>query len=105
MTETRGAAMISVDTLSYAKRLESAGVPVEQAEAHALALSDILVTQAASKADLNALEQRLTLFVKEQVAILRAEMQAQKVDILKWMWVSAVGQASVTIAAIRYMLH
>lgn len=89
--------MISLDTLSYAKRLESAGVPAQQAEAHALALSDILITQAAGKADLAALEERLKLFVKEQVADL-------KVDMLKWMFASAVGQASLVIATVRYML-
>jgi hypothetical protein len=101
--------MISLDALSYAKRLESSGVPVEQAEAHALALADVLVTQAASKADLAALGERLERFVKEQIAILRAEMRAemqqQKVEILKWVFAAAIGQTSLIIAAIRYMSH
>jgi hypothetical protein len=48
---------------------------------------------------------RLELFVKEQVAILRTEMQEQKAEILKWMFASAVGQVSVIVAVLRYMPH
>lgn len=90
--------MISLDTLSYAKRLESAGVPTGQAEAHAMALADILVTQAASKSDLAAFEERLRLFINKQLA-------EQKAEILKWIFASAVGQASLILVAIRYMPH
>ncbi|CAN7437097.1 hypothetical protein [Duganella sp. LjRoot269] len=90
--------MISLDTLSYAKRLESAGVPTGQAEAHAMALADILVTQAASKSDLAAFEERLRLFINQQLA-------EQKAEILKWIFASAVGQASLILVAIRYMPH
>jgi hypothetical protein len=90
--------MISLDTLSYAKRLESAGVPAGQAEAHAMALADILVTQAASKSDLAAFEERLRLFINQQLA-------EQKAEILKWIFASAVGQASLILVAIRYMPH
>jgi hypothetical protein len=90
--------MISIDTLSYAKRLESAGVPAQQAEAHAMALSDILMTQAASKADLIAMEERLKLYFKEQLAEF-------KVDVVKLVLAMTVGQVGVLIAATRYMLH
>jgi hypothetical protein len=90
--------MITFDTLSYAKRLESAGVPPAQAEAHAMALADILVTQVASKSDLAALEERLRSFIKEQLA-------EQKVEISKWIFASAVGQTSLILLAIRYMPH
>jgi hypothetical protein len=91
-------AMISIDTLSYAKRLETAGVPAQQAEAHAMALADILMTQAASKADLATLEERLKLYIKEQLA-------EQKAEMLKWMFASAIGQTSLIMLAIRYMPH
>ncbi|NGZ83643.1 hypothetical protein [Duganella aceris] len=97
--------MIFIDTLSYAKRLESAGVPAQQAEAHAMALSDVLMTQVASKSDLAALEERLMLFIKEQIAILRGELAAQKVDMLKLILASALGQTAAIIAAIRYLPH
>ncbi|TFW30084.1 hypothetical protein [Duganella callida] len=45
--------MNAIDTLSYAKRLIAVGLPPEQAEAHALAMDQVL-TQTASKADLDA---------------------------------------------------
>jgi hypothetical protein len=90
--------MIFIDTLSYAKRLESAGVPAQQAEAHAMALSEILVTQAASKADLAALEDRLRLYFKELLAQF-------KVDVMKLIFATAIGQTGLIIAAIRYMPH
>lgn len=90
--------MSSIDTLSYAKRLESAGVPTPQAEAHAAALSDVLLTQAVSQADLTGLGDRLELFVKEQLA-------QQKAEILKWIFAASLGQIGAVIAVIRYLPH
>jgi hypothetical protein len=40
---------MSIDTLSYVKRLESAGVPRAQAEAHAEAMREEIVPQVASE--------------------------------------------------------
>ncbi|MBV6322649.1 coiled-coil domain-containing protein [Duganella violaceipulchra] len=48
------------DTLSYTRRLEAAGVPPEQAEAHALALSEALRMQLATKADLQLCKTELS---------------------------------------------
>ena len=42
-----------IDTLSYVKRLESAGVPRQQAEAHAEAMRAEIVPQVATKADVD----------------------------------------------------
>ena len=52
--------MTSFDTLSYTKRLEVAGVPAEQAEAHAMALVDVLSVQTVSKIELNSSNGDLT---------------------------------------------
>ena len=41
------------DTLTYARTLEAAGVPRQQAEAHAQALADFLSTELVTKADLS----------------------------------------------------
>ncbi|OEZ98509.1 hypothetical protein [Duganella sp. HH101] len=49
----------SFDTLSYTRRLEAAGIPAEQAEAHALALSDVMRTQCATKADMYDLREAM----------------------------------------------
>ena len=48
------------DSLGYAKRLESVGVPRAQAEAQADALRDLIEGQLATKRDLRELEERLT---------------------------------------------
>ncbi|MTW16011.1 hypothetical protein GJ689_07295 [Rhodoplanes serenus] len=42
------------DTLGYAKRLQEAGVPVGQAEAHATAARDFIMAELVTKADLKA---------------------------------------------------
>ena len=44
---------MTTDTLEYVKRLEAAGVPRPQAEAHAEALRDTIAPQLATKADLD----------------------------------------------------
>ncbi len=45
---------MTIDTLAHARRLEAAGVPSEQAEAHAEAARDAVTENAATKADLRA---------------------------------------------------
>ena len=93
--------MISFDTLDYAKRLESGGVPPAQAAA----LASILVPHAVSQTDLAAFEERLKVFVQDQIAALRVEITEQKAEILKWVFASAIGQTTLILLAIRYMPH
>jgi hypothetical protein len=50
---------IPFDTLDYARKLETAGVPVEQAELQASALGEALAKAVATPHDLAALENRL----------------------------------------------
>ena len=55
---------IAFDTLKYANRLKKAGVPPEQAEEQASALSEafeVNLKELATKSDLVQLEQRLTI--------------------------------------------
>jgi len=49
------------DTLGYAKRLRDAGVPVDQAEAHAEAARDFVMAELVTKSDLEAAMDRLSL--------------------------------------------
>lgn len=46
----------TIDTLGFAKHLRSAGVPDKQAEAHAEAVRDYLMSEVATKSDINRLE-------------------------------------------------
>ena len=62
---------IQFDTLDYAKRLASAGVPTQQAEAHATALGEVLGSAVVVHGELAAMERNLLGEIK---------LVAQKVD-------------------------
>ncbi|PVX33631.1 hypothetical protein [Janthinobacterium sp. 78] len=62
---------IQFDTLEYAKRLASAGVPTQQAEAHAAALGDVLGSAVVVHGELAALERNMLGEIK---------LVAQRVD-------------------------
>ncbi len=57
--------MLSFDTLTHAKRLQEAGVPARQAEAHAGALKELVEDNLATKRDLKELEVALRHDMKE----------------------------------------
>jgi hypothetical protein len=66
---------MTIDTLSYVKRLEAAGVDRRQAEAQAEALRDEVAPQLATRADLDRaitrLEQKIeTLLWKHSLGVL-----------------------------------
>jgi hypothetical protein len=58
------AVAIPFDTLDYAKKLETAGVPAAQAELQATALGDALAKAVAAPADLAGLESRLVASIQ-----------------------------------------
>ncbi len=51
---------VAFDTLAYSRRLRAAGVPEEQAAAHAEALAELATDHLATKADIRELEHKLT---------------------------------------------
>ena len=79
---------IQFDTLDYAKRLASAGVPTQQAEAHAAALGDVLGSAVVVHGELAALERNLLGEIK---------LVAQRVD-------TRVGALDVKIDALELKL-
>ncbi|PLY43538.1 hypothetical protein CSZ94_07760 [Janthinobacterium sp. ROICE36] len=79
---------IQFDTLDYAKRLASAGVPTQQAEAHAAALGDVLGSAVVVHSELAALERNLLGEIK---------LVAQRVD-------TRVGALDVKIDALELKL-
>jgi hypothetical protein len=58
------AVAIPFDTLDYARKLETAGVPAAQAELQAMALGDALAKAVAAPADLVGLESRLVASIE-----------------------------------------
>lgn len=76
---------ILFDTLAYAKKLISAGVPEKQAEVQAEALADVLNDQLVSR-------QYLDLRLKEQ-----------QVEIIKWVAGMLIGQAIIIAALVKLL--
>ena len=79
---------IQFDTLDYAKRRASAGVPVQQAEAHAAALGEVLGSAVVVHGELAALERNLLGEIK---------LVSQRVD-------TRVGALDVKIDALELQL-
>jgi hypothetical protein len=52
---------IIFDTLQYAKKLKTAGVPEKQAEVHAEAMAELVDNKLATKQDLKELELHMTI--------------------------------------------
>lgn len=74
--------MVAIDTLSYARRLEKAGVPREQAEARAEAVHDLVREEVATKADVQSVKRdlreteiRLKREIREVEARLKADIR------------------------------
>ena len=101
---------IPFDTLDYARKLETAGVPAAQAELQATALGEALARAVAAPADLIALESRMATrsdSLASRIDLLDAKIEsvenelklelggridrlAASVDTLKWMFGSIV---------------
>jgi hypothetical protein len=85
---------MTIDTLEYVKRLEAAGVPRPQAEAHAQAMRDTVAPQLATKADLDLLGTKLEARMDALEARLEGRMNAleartaaveSRLGMLQWM--------------------
>jgi len=101
---------IQFDTLDYAKKLETAGVPVAQAEVQAKMLADVLGKSVAFPGDLVALERNIEVKIdKVEVRLTnRLEKFELKVDgqinHLKWMSGTAIA-LSMAILVKLLLLH
>jgi hypothetical protein len=65
------------DTLGYAKHLRDAGVPQDQAEAHAEAARQFIMAELATRYDLDVLRREL----ETRIDVLRRDLEA-KIDTL-----------------------
>ncbi len=73
--------MVALDTLAYVRRLESAGVPRAQAEAHADAFAAFAADELATKRDLLEVEARLRSEIRELDIRLNARMDQQDLSL------------------------
>jgi hypothetical protein len=65
------------DTLGYAQRLRDAGIPQDQAEAHARAARDFVMAELVTKTDLNQAIAAVTLRIDTQTALLDQKIESQ----------------------------
>jgi len=68
---------MAFDTLTYAKKLQEAGVSALQAEAHAEALKNLAEDNLATKRDLSELEAKL----RHEIELVRHEIELVRRDI------------------------
>ena len=68
---------MTVDTLEYVKRLEAAGVPRAQAEAHAVALRDEIAEHLVTNADLGAAVDRMEGKIEQETIRLEAKIEQE----------------------------
>jgi len=99
---------LTFDTLKFANRLKTAGVPAMQAEAEADAdaLSEVLETnlgELATKTDLREVETKLEARIEKTELVLRQEMSGMKFELLKWMIGLAVAQAGLLIGLLKFL--
>lgn len=80
------------DTLSFAKKLKSAGFTEQQAEIQAEALAEIIENNLATKRDLKELETRLLVSIAEL-----------KADMIKWVAGMLVAQAALVAALVKLL--
>jgi len=72
---------IKFDTLEYARRLVEAGIPADQADAHAQALSDALATASVTPAELVLVRSELLARMDTLKSEVYARMDRLKVEI------------------------
>ncbi len=93
---------MAFDTLTYAKKLQEAGVPVEQAEAHAGALKELVEGNLATKQDIEAVRLEIEQVrheieqvrheielmrreLKQDIELVRHDMELMRRDIMIWL--------------------
>jgi hypothetical protein len=89
---------LTFDTLKFANRLKTAGVPAVQAEAEAEALSEVFETnlsELVTNKDMDAKFEKTT-------SLLRHEMSDMKFELLKWIMGIAIAQTGLIIGILKF---
>jgi membrane-bound ClpP family serine protease len=72
---------VNFDTLAYANKLKESGVPEKQAEAQSAALAEIFDYQAATKKDLQNVEERLSVKIDNKIAEVNGKIEKVNSDL------------------------
>ncbi len=79
------------DTLEYVHKLKEAGVPENQAETHARALSEVIQSNLATKQGLEKTKTGLTIEIEKvksdltiEIGKIKIEIEKSKTELIKW---------------------
>lgn len=87
---------IAFDTHQFVKNLTGSGFTEKQAEALAKEQVQLLNSNLATKVDIQAVKAALETVKAE----LEAKIEASKVDLLKWMVMAMIAQATLIVALV-----
>jgi hypothetical protein len=94
---------ITFDTLKFANTLKAAGVSPAQAEAEAVALSEVLevnLKDLATKEDLRIELRNLEQRMESKIEKVSSDL---KVDLMKWMTGALIAQAAVIATLVKLL--
>ncbi len=90
---------IAFDTHQFVKRLAAHGFTEEQAEVPAVEHVNLLNSNLATKADIEALR----LATKADTARVQRDIEALKVDLLKWLFGAMIAQGGLIVALVKLL--
>ena len=101
---------IAFDTYKFVKRLTAHGFTEEQAEVLAAEQVNLLNSNLATKADIEALRQATKVDIealrqatKVDIAGIRREIETLKVDLLKWLFGALIAQGGLIVALVKLL--
>lgn len=90
---------IAFDTYKFVKHLTEKGFTEEQAEALAIEQVNLLNSNLATKTDIAIVQRDIEALRQET----RANMEALKVDLLKWIFGALIAQGGLIVALVKLL--
>lgn len=96
-------AAAAFDTLKFARRLQSVGLPPDQAAGLSEAFAEIMVTELATKSDLAELSSALRGEFRLECEKLRTDIASSRSEILTWIVPLILAQMMLTVWVLMRM--
>ena len=88
-----------IDSLKFARKLEAAGLDRKAAEAIAEGVNEVDVSDLATKADITAVETKLT----GEIASVRQAVVELRAEFYRHMWLQAAAVVGLTVTLIKVL--
>jgi hypothetical protein len=93
---------IPFDTLAYAKKLESRGVKLVEAEAHAQTLAEVLEERVSTKEETNNAVSKLSSDINHLRKDMDIKFSETKSELIKWVFAISFAQAALIISVLKF---